>query len=77
MLVGRRNAMNRWNEHFMAPLGSSIITFDASYVDMGVAPTNQAMCHYINYRNRLVLPLQVCVAAGMRAGLIRNVSITS
>ena len=75
MLVGRRNAMNRWNEHFMAQLGSSIVTFDASYVDMGGAPTNQAMCDYINSRNRRVLPQQVCVAAGMKARLIRNVSI--
>ena len=75
MLVGRRNAMNRWNEHFMAQLGSSIVTFNASYVDMGGAPTNQAMCDYINSRNRRVLPKQVCVAAGMRARLIRNVSI--
>ena len=69
MLVGRRNAINRWNEHFMAQLGSSIVTFDASYVDMGGAPTNQAMCHYINSRNRRVLREQVCVAAGIRAGL--------
>ena len=75
MLVGRRNAMNRWNEHFMAQLGSSIVTFDASYVDMGGAPTNQAMCDYINSRNRRVLPKQVSVATGMRARLIRNVSI--
>ena len=42
---------------------------------MGGAPTNQAMCDYINSRNRRVLPQQVCVAAGMRARLIRNVSI--
>ena len=75
MLVGRRNPMNRWNEHFMAQVGSSSVTFDASYVDMGGAPTNQAMCNYINSRNRRVLPQQVCVAAGMRARLIRNVSI--
>ena len=75
MLVGRRNAMNRWNEHFMAQLGSSIVTFHASCVDMGGAPTNQAMCDCINSRNRRVLPQQVCVAAGMRARLIRNLSI--
>ena len=75
MLVGRRNAMNRWNEPFLAQVGSSIVTFDASYVDMGGAPTNQAMCDYINSRNRRVLPQQVCVAAGVRARLIRNASI--
>ena len=75
MLVGRRNAMHRWNEHFMAQLGSNIVTFNATYVDMGGAPTNQAMCDYINSRNRRVLPQQVFVAAGMRARLIRNVSI--
>ena len=59
----------------MAQLGSTIVAFDASYVDMGGAPTNQAMCDYINSRNRRVLPQQVCVAAGKRARLIRNVSI--
>ena len=75
MLVGRRNAMNRWNEHFMAQLGSSIATFDASNVDMGGAPTNQAICDYIYSRNRRVLPQQVCAPAGMRAQLICNVSI--
>ena len=75
MLVGRRNAMNRWNEHFMAQLGSSIVTLDANYVDMGGAPTNQAMCDSINSRNPRVLPQQVGVAAGMRAPLIRNVSV--
>ena len=75
MLVGRRNAMHRWNEQFMAQLGSNIVTFNATYVDMGGAPTNQAMCDYINSRNRRVLPQQVFVAAGMRARLIRNVSI--
>ena len=75
MLVGRRNAMHRWKEHFMAQLGSNIVTFNATYADMGGAPTNQAMCHYINSRNRRVLPQQVFVAAGMRARLIRNVSI--
>ena len=74
IFIGRRNAMNRWNEHFMAQLGSSIVTLDASYVDMGGAPTNQAMRAYINSRNPHVLPEQVCVAAGMRARLIRNVS---
>ena len=75
MLVGRRNAMNRWNERFMAQLGSSIVTFDASYVDMGGAPTNQAMCDYMNSRYHHVLPQQVCITAGMRARLIRNVSL--
>ena len=75
LLVGRKNAMNRCNEHFMAQLGSSIVTFDTSYVDMGGAPTNQAMCDYINSRIRRVLPQLVCVASGMRARLIRNVSI--
>ena len=72
MLVGRRNAMHRWNEHFMAQLGSNIVTFNATYVGIGGAGTNQAMC---NSRNRRVLPQQVFVAAGMRARLIRNVSI--
>ena len=75
MLVGRRNAMHRWNEHFMAQLGSNVATCNATYVDMGGAPTNQAMCDYIGSRNRRVLPQQVFVAAGMRARLIRNVSI--
>ena len=75
MLVGRRNAMNRWNEHVMAQLGSSIVTLDASDVDMGGAPTNQALCDYIHSRIRRVRPQQVCVAASMRAPLIRNVSI--
>ena len=59
----------------MAQLGTSIVTFDASYVDMGGAPTNQAMCDYTNARNRRVLPRQVSIAAGMRARLICNVSI--
>ena len=67
--------MHRWNEHFMAQLGSNIVTFNATYVDMGGAPTHQAMCDYINSRNRRVLPQRVFVAAGMRARLIRNVSI--
>ena len=75
ILVGRRNAMHRWNEHFMAQLGSNIVTLNATYVDMGGAPTNQAMCDYINSRNRRVLPQQVFVAAGMRARRIRNFSI--
>ena len=51
----------------MAQLGSNVVTFNATYVDMGGAPTNQAMCNYINSRNRRVLPQQVFVAAGMRA----------
>ena len=54
---------------------SNIVTFNATYVDMGGAPTNQAMCDYINSRNRRVLQQQVFVAAGMRARLIRNVNI--
>ena len=74
MLVGA-NAMHRWNEHFMAQLGSNIVTFNATYVDMGGAPTNQAICDYINSRNRRVLPQQVFVAASMRARLIHNGSI--
>ena len=65
MLVGRRNAMHRWNEHFMAQLGSNIVTFTATYADLGGAPTKQAMCDYINSRHRRVLPEQVFVAAGM------------
>ena len=65
MLVGRKNAMHRLNEHFMAQLGSNIATFNATYVDMSGAPTNQAMCDYINSRNRRVLPQPVFVAAGM------------
>ena len=57
MLVGRRNAMHRCNEHFMAQLGFNIVTFNATYVDMGGAPTtNHAMCDYINSRNPRVLP---------------------
>ena len=56
MLVGHRNAMNRWNEHFRAQLGSSIVSFGAGSVDMGGAPTNQARCDYIDSRNRRVLP---------------------
>ena len=52
MLVGRRNAMHLWNKHFMAQLGSNILTFNATYLDMGGAPSNQAMCNYINSRNR-------------------------
>ena len=76
ILVGRRNAMHRWNEHFMAQLGFNVVTFNATYVDMGGAPaTNHAMCDYINSRNRRVLPQQVFVAAGTGARLIRNVSI--
>ena len=75
MLVGRTNAMNRWNEHVMPQLGSSFVTFDARYVDMGGAPSNQAICNYIKSRNRHVLPQQVCVPAGMRARPIRNVAI--
>ena len=60
MLVGCRNAMHRWKDHFMARLGSDIVTFNATYVDMGGAPTNQAMCDYITSRNCRVLPQQVC-----------------
>ena len=67
--------MHRWNEHFMAQLGSNIVTFNAAYVDMGCAPTNQAMCEDINSRNRRVLPQQVFVDAFMQARLIRNASI--
>ena len=51
------------------------MTFNATYVDMGGAPTNQAMCYYINSRNRRVLPQHLFMAASMRARLIRNVSI--
>ena len=51
------------------------MTFNATYVDMGGAPTNQAMCDYINSRNRRVLQQRVFGAAGIRARLIRNVSI--
>ena len=65
MLVGRRNAMQDWIENFVAQLGSKIVTFYASYVNMGGAPTNEAMCDYINSRNRCVLPWQVSVATGM------------
>ena len=67
--------MHRWKEHFMAQLKFFYVSFNATYVDMGGAPTNQAMLDYINSRNRRVLPQQVFVAAGMRARLIRNVSI--
>ena len=67
--------MHRWNKHFMAQFRSNNVTFNTTCVDMGGAPTNQAMCDYINSRNRRVPAQQVFVTAGMRARLICNVSI--
>ena len=32
------------------------MTFNATYLDMVGAPTNQAMCDYINLHTRRVLP---------------------
>ena len=51
--------MHGWIEHFMAQLGSNIGTLNATYVEVGDAPTNQALCDYINSRNCRVLLQQV------------------
>ena len=75
MLHGRKNALHRWNAYFMAQLRCRIVTFSTTHVDMGRAPTNQAMFDYIYYPNRRVLPQNMFVAIGMPNWLICNMSI--
>ena len=75
MLVGRRVAMARWNDHFLAQMTTPVVSFPANDTDMGGGPLAESMRGYIDRGKRRVLPPELSVTKGMRGRLIRNVSM--
>ena len=75
MLVGRRVAMGRWNNQFLAQMKTPIVSFLANHTDMGGNPLADLMRAYIKRGKYCVLPPDLSGTKGMRGRLIRNASM--